>query len=122
MTQQIIRWGIIGAGNVTEVKSGPGFYKNPDSRLFAIMRRDAHKARDFAERHHVPLWYTDAHELLANPDIDAIYIATPPLQHKDYALAALAAGKHVYIEKPVTMNAAECDPIISEQSATSLKV
>lgn len=122
MTRQIIRWGIIGAGNVTEVKSGPGFYKNPDSRLLAIMRRDAHKARDFAERHHVPLWYTDAHELLANPDIDAIYIATPPLQHKDYALAALAAGKHVYIEKPVTMNAAECDAIIAAQSATSLKV
>lgn len=121
-SNQIIRWGIIGAGNVAEVKSGPGFYKAPNSQLLAVMRRDAEKAMDFAQRHNVPLWYTDANALLANPDIDAVYIATPPAQHKTYALAALAAGKHVYIEKPVTLNTAECDELIAAEQQSTKKM
>nr|WP_324257804.1 Gfo/Idh/MocA family oxidoreductase [Cellvibrio fontiphilus] len=119
---QTIRWGIIGVGNVCEVKSGPGFYKNPASQLLAVMRRDADKARDFAQRHNVPHWYNNAAELLNNPDIDAVYIATPPAQHLDYALAALAAGKHVYIEKPVTLNARECRELIAAANRNSYKV
>lgn len=119
---QTIRWGIIGVGNVCEVKSGPGFYKSDNSQLLAVMRRDAEKARDFAQRHGVPLWYDNADALLQNPEIDAVYIATPPAQHKDYALAALQAGKHVYIEKPVTLNARECDALIAAESASTKKV
>lgn len=120
--KKIIRWGIIGAGNVCEVKSGPGFYKAENSQLLAVMRRNGEKAKDFAERHKVPLWYTSVEELLGNKDIDAIYIATPPVHHKNYALAALAAGKHVYIEKPVTMNTDECDIIIAAEQQASTKV
>lgn len=117
-----IRWGIIGVGNVTEVKSGPGFYKNAHSELLGVMRRDLEKAKDYALRHNVPHWYNNAAELLANPAIDAIYIATPPAQHKNYALAAMAAGKDVYIEKPVTMNAAECDEIVAAERQFRAKV
>jgi predicted dehydrogenase len=119
---KIIRWGIIGVGNVCETKSGPGFYKAPNSQLLAVMRRNREKARDYAIRHNVPLWYDNADELLSNPDIDAVYIATPPAQHKDYAIAALNAGKHVYIEKPVTLNAAECDVIIAAEQQGNRKV
>jgi 1,5-anhydro-D-fructose reductase (1,5-anhydro-D-mannitol-forming) len=121
-TDNIIRWGIIGVGNVCEVKSGPGFYKNPNSQLLAVMRRDAEKARDYATRHNVPLWYDNAEALLNNPDIDAIYIATPPAQHKDYAIAALNAGKNVYIEKPVTLNADECKILIAAAERSNKKV
>ena len=121
-SKHIIRWGIIGVGKVCEVKSGPAFYKAPDSQLLAVMRRDLEQARDYAERHNVPLWYNDASALLANPDIDAIYIATPPAQHKDYALAAMNAGKHVYIEKPVTLNAHECDVLIEAAKQKHSKV
>src|SRR6218665_554159 len=96
-THNTIRWGIIGVGDVCELKSGPGFYKAPNSQLAAVMRRNGEKAKDFATRHHVDLWYDDADALLANPNINAIYIATPPAQHKDYAIAALNAGKNVYI-------------------------
>lgn len=120
--KKIIRWGIIGVGDVCEVKSGPAFYKSSDSCLHAVMRRDLPKAEDFARRHRVPLAYDNATELLENPDIDAVYIATPPAYHKDYALAALAAGKHVYIEKPVTLNAAECDPIIDALKSVETKL
>ncbi len=119
---QIIRWGIIGVGDVCEHKSGPGFYKAPHSQLIGVMRRNGEKAKDFAQRHQVAHWYDDAEALLANPDIDAIYIATPPAQHKDYAIAALQAGKHVYIEKPVTLNAAECDAIIAAENVSRKKV
>lgn len=119
---QKIRWGIIGVGDVCEVKSGPGFYKATDSELMAVMRRNGDKARDYATRHNVPYWYDNAEGLLANPEINAVYIATPPAQHKDYAIAALNVGKNVYIEKPVTLNAAECDDIIAAEKSTGKKV
>ncbi len=117
-----IRWGIIGVGDVCEVKSGPGFYKAPNSELLAVMRRDGNKARDYAQRHKVTHWYDNADALLSNPDINAIYIATPPAQHKDYAIAAMRAGKDIYIEKPVTLNATECDAIIAAEKTTGRKV
>ena len=122
VTEQTIRWGIIGVGDVCELKSGPGFYKAENSQLIAVMRRNGEKAKDFAARHNVNLWYDNAEALLTNPDINAIYIATPPAQHKEYAIAALNAGKNVYIEKPVTLNAAECDAIIAAEKASGKKV
>lgn len=122
MANNRIRWGIIGVGDVCEVKSGPAFYKTENSQLLGVMRRNGDKARDFAERHQVAYWYDNADALLANPEINAIYIATPPAQHKSYAIAALNAGKHVYIEKPVTLNATECDAIITAEKMASAKV
>lgn len=103
-----IRWGIIGCGNVTEVKSGPGFQKARDSQLVAVMRRDSAKAADYAKRHGVPKWYDDGAKLIADPDVDAVYVATPPNSHEDYALQAARAGKPVYVEKPMARNHAEC--------------
>jgi predicted dehydrogenase len=99
-----INWGIIGCGDVTEVKSGPAFNKVPNSSLIAVMRRNADKARDYAQRHKVPKWYDDADKLISDPDINAIYVATPPSSHEQYTLAAIEAGKHVYVEKPMSVN------------------
>lgn len=101
-----IHWGIIGCGDVTEVKSGPAFNKVAGSRLVAVMRRDAAKAKDYAKRHHVPKWYDNAYDLINDPDVNAVYVATPPLQHEAYTVAALAAGKPVYAEKPMAVNTA----------------
>ena len=102
-----INWGIIGCGDVTEKKSGPAFKKIADSDLIAVMRRDAAKAADYASRHGVSKWYNDADTMMSDADINAIYIATPPSSHLDYALRALQKGFNVYVEKPVTRNAAE---------------
>jgi predicted dehydrogenase len=107
MEKAKVRWGIIGCGDVTEKKSGPAFNKIKDSRLLAVMRRDATKAADYAQRHQVPDWYSKVEDLLDNPTLNAIYVATPPSSHFDYALKALKAGKNVYVEKPVTLNAEE---------------
>ena len=101
---QQIKWGIIGCGDVTEVKSGPAFNKVNDSSLVAVMRRDQEKVKDYAQRHGVPRWYTDANELINDPEVNAVYIATPPLQHEQYTEMALAKGKCVYVEKPMTLN------------------
>ena len=101
-----IRWGIIGCGNVTEVKSGPAFNKVAHSKLVAVMRRDADKAADYARRHGVDKWYSDASQLINDPEVNAIYVATPPLQHEEYTIAALRAGKPVYVEKPMAIHTA----------------
>lgn len=101
---QTINWGIIGCGDVTEVKSGPAFNKVPNSKLVAVMRRDAAKAEDYASRHNVPRWYNDASKLINDPEVNAIYIATPPDTHEVYALAAINTGKPVYVEKPMALN------------------
>ena len=104
----IIRWGIIGCGDVTEVKSGPGFARASGSQLVAVMRRTASKAQDYARRHDVPKWYDNADALLRDPDVDAVYVATPPGSHLDLALKVAAAGKPCYMEKPMARSHAEC--------------
>ncbi len=103
-----IRWGIIGCGDVAEVKSGPAFQKVANSELIAVMRRDAAKAADFAKRHNVPNWYANADLLINDPGVNAIYVATPPDTHAYYAKKAILAGKPVYIEKPMARTYAEC--------------
>src|SRR3990170_2992673 len=107
-----IRWGIIGCGDVTEVKSGPALQKADGSQLVAVMRRNGALARDYAERHGVARWYDDAQALIDDPEVDAVYIATPPYMHKAYTLAVARAGKPVYVEKPMALNAAECQEMI----------
>lgn len=107
-----VRWGIIGCGDVTEVKSGPGLQKAEGSELVAVMRRDAAKARDYAQRHDVPRWYDDADALIADDDVDAVYIATPPDSHLEFTRRVAAAGKPVYVEKPMARTAAECERMV----------
>ena len=118
----MISWGIIGCGDVCEVKSGPAFNKVPNSKLIAVMRRDASKAEDFARRHNVPKFYSDANELIHDPQINAIYIATPPSSHEDHTLEALKAKKPVYVEKPVTVDSASCKRMIDFAARSNGKV
>src|SRR3954452_10240835 len=98
-----IRWGIIGCGDVTEVKSGPGFQKATGSALVAVMRRDGDKARDYARRHGVARAYDNADDLIQDPEVDAVYIAPPPSSHADLALRTSAAGKPCLVEKPMAL-------------------
>src|SRR3954453_17012092 len=107
-----IRWGMIGCGDVAEVKSGPGFYKARDSSLIAVMRRNGALAADFARRHNVARWHDDADAIIEAPDIDAVYVATLTDSHHDYVLRCARAGKPVYVEKPMAMNHAQCTSMI----------
>ena len=117
-----IRWGIIGCGDVTEVKSGPGFQKAERSRLVAVMRRNGELARDYARRHDVPRWYDSAEALLADAEVDAVYVATPPHAHKDYTVMAAQAGKPVYVEKPMALCVADCQRMIAACRTADVKL
>jgi predicted dehydrogenase len=106
--KKIVRWGIIGCGDVTEKKSGPGYQKAANSTLEMVMRRDAEKCADYARRHHVPRWTTNALELIHDPQVTAIAISTPPETHCHYALLAAEAKKPAIVEKPMARNYGEC--------------
>jgi predicted dehydrogenase len=117
-----INWGIIGCGDVTEVKSGPAFKKVKNSSLTAVMRRNAEKAKDYARRHQVPKWYADAASLINDPEVNAIYVATPPSSHEEYTMAAIEAGKPVYLEKPMSVNAASAINIANAAKEKNIKL
>jgi predicted dehydrogenase len=121
MKNETINWGIIGCGDVTEVKSGPAFNKVPNSKLIAVMRRNAEKAKDYAQRHGVEKWYSNADELINDPNVNAIYVATPPLNHEEYAIKAIQAGKPVYIEKPMAINSSAAERIEQATKETGVK-
>ncbi len=117
---ETVRWGIIGVGDVTEVKSGPGFQQAERSSLVAVMRRDGAKAADYARRHGVPRWYDDADALIHDDEVDAVYVATPPDSHRDYAVRVLEAGKPVYVEKPMARTTAECEDMLTAADRAGL--
>ena len=107
-----VSWGFIGCGDVTEVKSGPAFNKIKDSSVVAVMRRDGQKARDYADRHTISKWYDDVDKLINDPEVNAVYIATPPNVHLEYTIKCAAAGKPVYVEKPMAVNYAEAKKMV----------
>lgn len=111
--RDVIRWGIIGCGDVTEVKSGPGFQKARGSQLVAVMRRNGPLAADYAKRHGVPRWYDDARALVNDPDVDAVYVATPPGAHLELARLVAVYGKPCHMEKPMARHTPECDAMIA---------
>ncbi|WP_400077400.1 Gfo/Idh/MocA family protein [Winogradskyella sp. R77965] len=117
-------WGIIGCGDVAEKKSGPAFNIVNNSSLLAVMRRDIGKAKDFANRHNVPFYFDDANDIINHPEINSIYIATPPSTHLQYALAVLKVNKNVYLEKPMTLNVEEAKDLHKalEKSSSKLTV
>ena len=108
-----VRWGMIGCGDVTEVKSGPAFSKIENSKLVAVMSRTETKVRDYAKRHNIPNWYIGADKLINDQAVDAIYIATPPDSHEYYTRLCAEAGKPVYVEKPMARNYSECLEMIN---------
>ncbi len=117
-----VKWGIIGCGNVCEHKSGPPMYKLEHSDLVAVMRNNPDKLTDFARRHQIARTYTDASQLINDPEVNIVYIATPPGSHKKYTIEALSAGKPVYVEKPMAMNYSECMEMIKAAEKNNQKL
>jgi predicted dehydrogenase len=109
----VIRWGIVGCGDVTEVKSGPGFQNARDSALVAVTRRDLAKAEDYARRHGVPTVHRHPDDLISDTNVDAVYIATPPSSHCELALRVADAGKPCLVEKPMALDHAECERMVA---------
>lgn len=121
MTKQI-NWGIIGCGNVTEKKSGPAFNKVDESKLQVVMRRNVRLVQEYAKRHHVPQYTTNAEAIFNNPEINAVYVATPPGNHAEYAIKAMQAGKTVYVEKPMAATYAQCQEMLKVSKQTGVPI
>lgn len=115
---------MIGCGSVTEIKSGPALYKSENSTLLAVMCRHIDVAKSYAFRHHIPYFYDDADQIINNPFINAVYIATPVKFHSPYAIKAMEAGKAVYLEKPMALNYSECLGLkkVSDETGSKLFV
>jgi 1,5-anhydro-D-fructose reductase (1,5-anhydro-D-mannitol-forming) len=107
-----VGWGIIGCGDVCERKSGPAFQSARGSRLIAVMRRNRGLAEDFARRHGAARFYDDADALVCDPEVNAVYVATPPGTHLEHALRACRAGKPAYVEKPMARSYAESQAML----------
>lgn len=101
-------WGIIGAGDVCEIKSAPAMSEISNSSVKIIMRRNPTRAADYAKRHNIKHWTTNLDDLLNDQEINAVYIATPPNTHEELTLKVAAAGKAVYVEKPMANSYSEC--------------
>lgn len=108
---KLIRWGMVGCGDVCEVKSGPAYQAVPGFELSAVMARTPGKAKDFAERHGVNKWYECVDALLSDSELDGIYIATPPDSHLALALQVAEAGKICSLEKPMAIHYQQCQQI-----------
>ena len=115
----MINWGMIGCGDVTEVKSGPAFNIAGKSRIYAVTSRTESSARDYAKRHNIPHVYSSVSELINAPNIDAIYIATPPSSHPEIALAVASAQKPCCIEKPIANSYSEAQQITDAFQASN---
>lgn len=117
-----VKWGIIGVGDVTEVKSGPAFNKIENSEVVMVMRRNLEKAEDYAQRHSIPNYTNDANDIFSNQDINAVYIATPPSSHAEYAIKAANSKKHIYVEKPMATTHKECLNMIEAAEKNNVKL
>lgn len=117
-----VNWGIIGVGDVTEIKSGPAFNKVDNSEILMVMRRNLDKAKDYARRHSIDNFTNNADDILNHPEIKAVYIATPPSSHAEYTIRAANAGKHVYVEKPMATTYADCQKMIEICKKNNVKL
>lgn len=117
-----VKWGMIGCGDVTEKKSAPSFNKISGSSLYGVSSRSKTRALAYAERHQVPKVYDSADELVKDPEISAVYIATPPSSHVEYAIMAMRAGKPVYVEKPMAPDYRGCLEMNRVSAETGLPI
>lgn len=109
----MIRWGILGAGNIAH-RFCESLSREPDSVLAAVSCRREEKAVEFTERYHAQRYYLDHDSLLEDPDIDAIYLSLPHGLHREWAVRALRAGKAVLCEKPAALNRQEMEEMAAE--------
>lgn len=121
MKPETINWGFIGCGEVTKHKSGPAFQNVENSTVVAVMSRDLENAQNYAKEQGIKKWYDDAQQLIQDPEVNAVYIATPPSSHATYAIMSMKAGKPVYIEKPMAVTYEECTRINRIAKETGVK-
>jgi predicted dehydrogenase len=115
-------WGLIGCGDISRKRVAPALRDIPECDLIAISRAQRGLAEEFAGEFGARRWYDDWRGVLADEDVDAVYIATPVNLHAEQTIAAAAAGKHVLCEKPMAMDVAQCDRMLAACRANGVKL
>jgi predicted dehydrogenase len=118
----MVRWGLIGAGDIVRKRVAGALRDARDSELVAVSRARADLVERFAREIGAPRWHASWRELVIDPEVDAVYVATPVRLHAEQTIAAAEAGKHVLCEKPMAMNAAECDRMIAACRANNVRL
>jgi 1,5-anhydro-D-fructose reductase (1,5-anhydro-D-mannitol-forming) len=113
-------WGIIGIGKLADIAIAPAIGKQPASHLAAVCSRDVGRARQFAERHEARAAYDDYGRMLDDPTVDAVYIASPNALHREHTLAAVEAGKHVLVEKPMALSVADGQAMVDAAASADV--
>jgi predicted dehydrogenase len=117
-----LNWGLIGAGDISRKRIAPALRDLPNCNFVAVNRARAELAEEFAREFGAKKWFAGWEELLADDEVEAVYIATPVYLHARQTLAAAEAGKHVLCEKPMALNAAECAEMIAACAANGVKL
>jgi predicted dehydrogenase len=117
-----VRWGVLGAANIALNKVIPAMQRGRASRIVAIASRDLAKARAAADRLGIPRAYGSYEELLADPDVEAVYNPLPNHLHVPWSIRAADAGKHVLCEKPIALSAAEARALLAARDRTGVQI
>jgi len=120
--EQPIRWGLVGCGDIAEKRVAPALQEAAGSKLLACARKQPAQLLGFQQRHGIPKGYPDPAEIFADPEIDAVYLATPVFLHCLHTIEAAEHGKHVLCEKPMAMNAAECQRMVDACRSHGVKL
>lgn len=108
-----LKWGLIGCGDIARKRIAPALRDLSNCELVAVSRANFELAATFAQEFGAKRWHKDWRELIADAEVEAVYLATPVYLHAEQTIAAAQAGKHVLCEKPMAMNVAECDRMIA---------
>jgi predicted dehydrogenase len=117
-----LNWGLIGAGDIARKRIAPALRDLPNCNLVSVSRSRSELAEEFAREFGAPKWFADWGDLIKDPEIDAVYLATPVFLHAEQTIAAAEAGKHVLCEKPMALNVKECDEMLAACSANNVKL
>src|SRR5919197_2060291 len=118
----MFKWGLIGAGDIVRRRVAPALRESSRCELVAISRARADLAAEFASTFSARRWYRRWRDLVVDPDVEGVYVATPVHVHAEQTIAAAEAGKHVLCEKPMAMDAAECDRMIAACRANGVRL
>ena len=117
-----IGWGVVSTGRAADVLVGPAINEAEDSKIVAVYSRDKEKADAYAEKHGAAHAYTSYEELLADPDVEVVYIASPNALHYEQVVAAAKAGKHIYCDKPLAMTVDEARQAVAAAREAGVKL
>ena len=122
MSEKKVRWGVISTANIGRWAVNPAIQASQNGELIAVASRDEARAREFAEQGGIPIAYGSYEALLADDDIDAVYIPLPNGLHREWTIRAAEAGKHVLCEKPLALSEAECREMAAAADANGVKL